>query len=77
MATATKPAPACEEKARLLRVYSVATSDYSWAVEVLHLRMGILPKQEYEKLQTFAEETRELAEQARIALDRHSAEHGG
>jgi hypothetical protein len=60
----------------LLRVYSFAISDYSRAVEVLHLRLGTLPKQEYEKIRTFAEKTRELAEQARLALERHAAEHG-
>lgn len=70
------PAPACEEKERLLRIYSFAISDYSRAVQVLQRRLGTISKEEYQKLRTFTEKTRELAEQTRLALERHCAEHG-
>jgi hypothetical protein len=66
----------CEEKARLLRLYSFATADYSRAVLVLHERSGVMSKYEYQEIRDFAEKTRELAEQARSALDRHAAKHG-
>jgi hypothetical protein len=66
----------CEEKTRLLRLYSFATADYSRAVLVLHERSGVMSKAEYQGIRDFAEKTRELAEQARSSLDRHAAEHG-
>ena len=67
--------PVCEEKERLLRAYSFAASDYSRAVQVLQRRLGTLSKEEYQKLRAFAERTRELTEQTRLALERHSAGH--
>ena len=73
---AATPAPDCEEKARLLRVYSFATSDYSRAVQVLQRRLGTISKEEYQKLRAFTETTRELTEQTRLALEQHCAEHG-
>ena len=69
-------APACEDKERLLRAYTFAASDYSRAVQVLQRRLGTISREEYQKLRTFAETTRELAEQTRLALERHCAEHG-
>ena len=72
----TGTAPVCEEKSNLLRVYSFATSDYSRAVMVLHERMRVMSKQDYEEIRAFAEKTRKLADQARAALDKHTAEHG-
>jgi hypothetical protein len=71
----TATAPACEEKSRLLRVYSFATSDYNRAVQVLQRRLGTISKEEYQKLRAFTERSRELAEQTRLALERHSDEH--
>jgi hypothetical protein len=66
----------CEEKARLLREYSLAASDYNRAVLILNSRSGVMPKQEYQRLRSFVETTRETAEQARSALDKHTDEHG-
>lgn len=66
---------ACEEKARLLRSYLFAVSDYSRAVRVLHEKLGTIPKQDYEKIRSFVEQARESVERARGALDKHTAEH--
>lgn len=43
---------------------------------VLHERMRVMSKQDYEEIRAFAEKTRKLADQARAALDKHTAEHG-
>lgn len=72
----TATAPACEEKERLLRIYSFASSDYSRAVQVLQRRLGTISKEEYQKLREFTEKTRELTEQSRLALEQHCAAHG-
>lgn len=72
----TTTASQCEEKARLLRVYSFATLDYSRAVMVLHERSGIMSRQNYEEIRAFAEKARGLTEHARAELDRHLIEHG-
>jgi hypothetical protein len=72
----TAAIPACEEKARLVRLYAFATSDYQRAVLVLHERLGVMSKKEYQEIRAFAEKTRELADQARAALDQHTNEHG-
>ena len=67
---------ACGVKARLTRVFVVASSDYTRAVQVLNLRAGVMKKPEYDELRGFAESTRRTAEEARTALRRHTAEHG-
>jgi hypothetical protein len=66
----------CEEKERLHRAYSFAASDYSRALQVLRRRLGTISKEEYQRLRAFAEKTRELTEQTRLALERHSVSHG-
>jgi hypothetical protein len=72
----TAAAASCEEKSRLARAWSFATQDYLRAVMVLHERLGVMPRQDYREIRTYAEKTRLLAEQARAALDKHTAEHG-
>jgi hypothetical protein len=66
----------CEEKDRLLREYNFATADFSRAVQVLHSRIGVLTKEEYQRVQRFSEESRLRSEKARLELERHTSEHG-
>jgi hypothetical protein len=66
----------CNEKARLMRQYNVAASDYSRAVQLLQRRAGVMKKADYDELRGFAEKARKTAEEARAALDRHTTEHG-
>ena len=66
----------CEEKDRLSRAYSFAASDYFRAVSLLSKRTGVMRRQDYEEIRQYAEKMRTLVEQARIALERHIAEHG-
>lgn len=66
----------CDEKVRLTRTQVVASADYRRALQVLNLRVGVMPKADYDKLRGFAEAARRTAEEARAALDLHTAEHG-
>jgi|HubBroStandDraft_1064217.scaffolds.fasta_scaffold1742697_1 hypothetical protein len=65
----------CEEKIRLLRDYSFALSDYERVSKLLNERTGVMAKEDYDGIRVFAEKARELAEQARATLDRHTAQH--
>lgn len=67
---------ACDVKAKLLRAYSFAAADYSRAVLVLNEHIGTLRKDQYEKLRQFSEDAWRTTDEARIALERHTAEHG-
>jgi hypothetical protein len=67
---------ACDAKARLTRVFVVASSDYTRALQVLNLRAGVMKKLEYDKLRGYSESVGRTAEETRTALHRHTAEHG-
>jgi len=75
MVPGTAPEELCEEKSRLLREYNSATTDFSRAVQVLNTRLGVLSKDEYDKLKQFSDESRLRSEQARLALERHVSTH--
>jgi hypothetical protein len=65
----------CEEKARLLKEYNVATLGFSETVKELHQRIGTSPKDEYKRLAQISDEARVKSEQARLALEQHIASH--
>jgi hypothetical protein len=65
----------CEEKARLAAEYESATARFSAAVTELNQRIGISPREEYERLDRAANEARVKSEQARLALEQHIAAH--
>jgi hypothetical protein len=69
-------AATCAEKTRLLRDHLLAKLEYMRAVTFLHEQSGTMFKRDYDAIRTFAEKTEESIEQARVALQRHSAEHG-
>ena len=66
----------CDEKAKLLKEYDRATAMFSKAVATLNAKMGTSPKAVYDGLRMAADEARMKSEHARLALERHSAEHG-
>jgi hypothetical protein len=66
----------CEEKARLVREYNVATVAFSEAVKELHQKMGTSFKEEYKRLEQISSEARVKSEQTRLALEQHIAAHG-
>ncbi len=65
----------CEEKVRLAMEYETATSRFSEAVRELRLKMGTSPKDEYDRLERASNEARVRSEQARLALEQHTAAH--
>jgi hypothetical protein len=65
----------CGEKARLAAEYESETSKFSAAVKELNQRIGISPREEYERLDRAANEARVKSEQARLALEQHIAAH--
>ena len=65
----------CEEKTRLAAEYESATGKFSAAVTELNHKIGISPKEEYERLDRAANESRVKSEQARLALEQHVAAH--
>jgi len=64
----------CDEKDRLRRAQACASADFSRAVQVLEGCM--MDRSEYDHLLKFSEEARLRSDQARLALERHVAEHG-
>jgi hypothetical protein len=54
----------------------VAESDYERAIRKLTWRIGGVKYPNYEELQDLAEAATKLVENARDALERHTAEHG-
>jgi hypothetical protein len=75
-AIAETPQAECEEKVRLTRIHVLTNADYTRALQVLKLRAGVMRKADYDNLRGFAEAARRTAEEARAALDLHTAEHG-
>jgi len=70
------PQPAeCLVKEDLLLSYQRTTAAFSAAVTLLHQKMGIVAKAEYELLSMVADEERLRSEHARLALEQHIAEH--
>jgi hypothetical protein len=66
----------CRERDRLLRAYSAFLSDYMRSVQVLTARIGVLRRADYQSIRTGEDRARKLAEQTRLELDAHIAEHG-
>lgn len=72
---APKPAE-CIEKERLMRSYQKAAAAYSDAVTLLQQKMGISPREEYDRMNRAADAARLNTEGARLALEQHRADHG-
>ena len=66
----------CDKRARLLNEYKSATLALSASVVELIQKAGTTPMGEYNLLKNAADQMRVAAEQARLNLDKHVAEHG-
>lgn len=66
----------CPERQRLTRLYAVASSDYSRALDVLQKHTGVMDKSTYGQVNESTEKARLAAEKAHADLDLHTAEHG-
>ena len=65
----------CEEKIRLTTEYSRRTLAFSNAVAELHQSVGTHTKEEFARLQRVTDEMRVKCDQARLALEQHTAAH--
>jgi hypothetical protein len=65
----------CEEKQRLVGDYEAATRQFAGSVTELNRKLGISPTAEYERLRRIVDEARVRSEQARLALEQHTAAH--
>ena len=65
----------CEEKTKLLFEYQQATAQYSKAVSALTRNIGLVPKNEYDRLRTATERARQLTQIARENLQTHTHKH--
>jgi hypothetical protein len=76
MSPSESAAPACEERARLLRLCAVAESHHRRVMEQVTWILGRLEKPNHEDLNELAETARRIVDDAQQALKRHTAEHG-
>ncbi len=60
----------------MLQAYNDATREFSGRLPALNDRIGVSPKHEYRLLERASEDARLKSEQARIAYERHVADHG-
>ncbi len=65
----------CAEKSRLLEAYRKGTEMLLSSLDELSTRMGTVDKDEYERLRRITDENRMKAEQARLDMERHIADH--
>lgn len=65
----------CAEKSRLVDAYRKGTELLLASLDDLSTRMGTVDKDEYERLRRITEENRMKAEQARLNMERHVADH--
>lgn len=61
---------------RLIDKYNSAASEFSRIVGIAQAKMGVMAKEEYERIQQFTEKARARSEHARLALERHVVKHG-
>ena len=66
----------CEEKKRLNLALENAATEYSVTLRGLSAQMAVVPKGVYDQLRSRADALRLKSESARLALERHIAEHG-
>jgi len=65
----------CEEKSRLLKIYTVALARFSVTTEDLNRVHGRTPKEEYDRLRSVSRNAWTSAESARLDLEGHIRKH--
>jgi hypothetical protein len=66
----------CVTKRRLLADYESKAALFSASVTALNAQIGTSSKGEYEAMRRTVDEARVNAEEVRLKLERHTAEHG-
>ena len=65
----------CEVKVQLASEYEAKTATFASAVAGLRGNIGTSTKEKYEQLSRIANDARMNSEQARLALEEHTAKH--
>jgi hypothetical protein len=66
----------CEQHDELLATYQKAVALFSTTLDALQAGRATIARGEYERMRSYVEQTRLKAEDARVDLERHVAEHG-
>jgi hypothetical protein len=66
----------CDKQHELLKTYQRAVNTFSIALDAMEASRGCIGPEEYKRMEGYVEQARLNAEQARIDLERHKAEHG-
>ncbi len=66
----------CERHWELLEAYQKAVALFSTTLDALQASRATVKKDEYERMRAYVEQTRLIAEDARMDLERHIVEHG-
>jgi hypothetical protein len=66
----------CKEQTLLLNVYRAKVVAYSASVNDLTVMRGKISKEDYDRLADVTDKARTASEAARLALYRHTQEHG-
>jgi hypothetical protein len=66
----------CEEHRELLKTYREAVAALSTALDALEAARATISRAEYHRLAKFVDDAQAASEKARIALEKHSREHG-
>jgi len=66
----------CERHTELLREYQKAVALFSTTLDALQAARANVAKDEYERMRNYVEQTRLLAKNTGMDLERHVAEHG-
>ena len=66
----------CQERDGIMRAYTAYLSDHLRCVQVLANRIGVMQREDYQSIRAGEERARKMAEQARLELEAHIANHG-
>jgi len=66
----------CKEKERLRVLYNAASEHYSATMNDVAVTRGKTSKQEHDRLQSLADEARNVGDRTHLALERHKQKHG-
>jgi hypothetical protein len=66
----------CEEHARLLNGYLQSVATFSTTLNAIAAAGASVPRDEYDRLAGYVEQSRLKSDQARTDLERHATEHG-
>ena len=66
----------CKRHSELLKLYQRKVAFFSTSLDTLEAARASVSKPAYDRMRAYVEQTRIAAENARIDLEKHVAEHG-